>query len=101
MKIRADVKGIQPEIALIKGEIDAIFTAHGLVCVMTSAVREKGPGSLHPMGFAMDFDATRSVGVVTWQQIQREAQEALGSQYDVLAHDSGQGQHLHVEFDPR
>lgn len=101
MKIRAQLKGIQPEILAIKDEIDDIFQSHGYVCVMTSAVRESGPGSLHPMGFAMDFDATRHVNPVTWQQIEREAKERLGDEYDVLAHDSGSGMHLHCEFDPR
>ena len=101
MIIRAGVKGLQPEIAIIFPLIDAIFTNHGHVCVLTSAVRDKGPGSLHPMGFAADFDSMRDVNPVTWKLIEKDAKEALGNQYDVLAHDAGSGMHLHVEFDPR
>lgn len=101
MIIRATLKGIQPEIAIICPVIDAIFTSHGHVCVMTSAVRDKGPKSLHPMGFAIDFDSTRTVDPVMWKRIEKEAREALGNEYDVLAHDAGSGMHLHVEYDPR
>jgi len=55
-----------------------------------------GKGSLHPKGKALDFRTNDwPQGKAEW--ITAEIIKALGKQYDVVY----EGDHLHVEFDPK
>ena len=101
MILQGSVRGLKEEIVLIVPIVDDVFKAHGLTCVLTSGVRMKGSKSLHPYGYAADFDCTETITMETWKLIERDVRAALNDQYDVIAHNAGSGMHLHVEFDPR
>lgn len=56
------------------------------------------PGSKHLTGNAVDLSIKDIHNPKLWvDRIKR----ALGPQYDVLLHDSGEGMHIHIEFDPK
>lgn len=99
MIVRCSLRDLSPQIALITPIVDSIFVKRDLEVVMTSCWREKGARSLHPYGYAADFDPPVDLSPQQWKEIERETQDALGPEFDVLAH--GPKMHLHVEWDPR
>jgi len=96
IKKGVNLKGLKPEILL------ALIIADGLHkdMIVTSAVRDKGPKSLHPYGYAAD-EVYHGCDHDTHKDIVIELKEKLGNQYDVLYHNAGSGWHIHIEFDPR
>lgn len=70
---------------------------------LTSAVREKGKKSFHPMGYAIDIKYENLPRSTSMRDIVSRLKLALGDQYDVVYHkdSDGVGKHIHIEFDPR
>ena len=100
---RASLRVLKPQIAAILAIVDQEFEAAGCRdVVLTSLWRERGPKSLHPYGYAADFDSPQMPedwNDSKWVRVRVSVKERLGDEYDVLAH--GPRAHLHVEWDPR
>jgi len=78
-------------------EIEAVFVQYGSPCVITSAWEGKHrPDSLHYMGRALDF-RTRTVKKSLRVALTVDIDDVLGIGWDVIF----EGDHLHVEYDPR
>ena len=89
--------GLQPEMRIVKKHADRIWKKHGERCVITSAVdREHSPGSLHPFGYALDFES-KLFGGDQCEIVAQEMRDALGPKYQVFF----EGDHFHVEYDPK
>lgn len=89
--------GLQPEMRIVKKYADRIWKKHGQRCVITSGLdREHSPGSLHPFGYALDFES-KVFGKDQVLIVAHELEEALGKKYQVLY----EGTHFHVEYDPK
>jgi hypothetical protein len=102
LRINGSLRILAPQMALVPLIVDRVFEEEGiLICVLTSGYRPKGPGSIHPYGLALDFDAIEDLTADRWERIRSTVRAVLGSEYQVLAHDAGSGMHLHVEFDYR
>lgn len=73
------------------GKVASLYASKGKDLFVTS-IRDGNhmDGSFHYIGMAFDFRKAASVTKVM-------AQEALGSDFDVIEHDS----HFHVEYDPK
>ena len=98
IKTGVDVTGLRPEM------VPALLAAYGIRAVLlggdlvlTSAREgDHRSGSRHFVGLALDF-RTRDLLPRERSRFASELRAALGDQYDVLL----EGDHLHVEFDPR
>ena len=102
LKIRGSLLVLQAQAALVPPIVDQVFAEEGLmVCVLTSGYRLWDQSSLHPFGYAQDFDAEVQLNMETWDKIRTGVADRLGPEYDVIVHDVGSGLHLHVEYDPR
>ncbi len=78
-------------------EIEDIFKQYNSPTVITSAWEGKhGKGSLHPKGRALDF-RTRLVKKYLREALTSDIDDMLGQDFDVVF----EGDHLHVEYDPR
>lgn len=101
--IRASLRELKPQISGILWFVDQEFEKVGCeTTVLTSCWREHGAGSLHPYGYAADFDSPQmpeDLNDSKWTQLKVRVMERLGNEYDVLAH--GPRAHLHTEYDPR
>ena len=101
--IRASLRDLKPQIAAILHPVDHAFESVGCVTtVVTSAWREDSPGSLHPFGYAADFDSPEmpeDLQDPRWKRLRDAIEHRLGTEYDVLVH--GPRAHAHVEWDPR
>jgi hypothetical protein len=101
--IRASLRDLKPQISCVLDFIDQEFAKVGCeTTVLTSAWREFGEGSLHPYGYAADFDSAQmpeNINDAKWTSLKIAVKDRLGKEYDVLAH--GPRAHLHVEYDPR
>jgi len=104
MKIKNNVslRNLEPHtvLGLIICEGIAPQTCIGGEMTITSLHRLKGPGSLHPYGYAVDFvieGATRKECV----NILPVMRNKLGGEYDLIFHNAGTGWHFHLEYDPR
>lgn len=78
--------------------IAEVFEAFDLDCVVTSGKDgTHSPGSLHPFGFAEDYDAGEPVNMEVLHQIAQEATNRLNdTRYQIFAHAG----HIHGEYDP-
>jgi len=74
-----------------------IWDLEGQDLIVTSALDgEHSPGSLHYYGLAIDF-AVRAFDDDVKRNITFKLREELGRAYDVI----NEGDHIHVEWDPR
>lgn len=90
-------KGIQSELLLAVMVIDGVYTRNHCPLTITSLTDgQHSPDSLHYKGYALDC-RTRDISVPLLDVIVREIKESLGSDYDVVL----EGDHLHVEYDPK
>jgi hypothetical protein len=103
-KIQTGVKlrEMKPQIQLALDRVIAVFFKNGFPAIVTSLWRATSPTfSLHLFGYAVDVDTDRSLPDNIWKGLSAMVKEELGVEYDVMAHDVGQGMHLHVEWDPK
>jgi hypothetical protein len=100
MRIKQGVKvqGIKPEILLALQLIDGVYRDYEYI--ITSVWRERGPKSLHPYGYAVDF-IYRGVEHDAAIRMTENFKKVIGEQYDLIYHDAGSGYHWHLEYDPR
>ncbi len=97
IKEGVSLKGIKPETVLAINLSQRTAERLGVrVFTITSVVREKGKGSVHPYGYAFDHTVEPNPENYT-----EELKWDLGEQYDIIGHDAGSGWHVHEEFDPR
>ena len=101
--IRASLRELKPQISGILFIVDEEFMKVGCeTTVLTSAWREFGEGSLHPYGYAADFDSPQmpeDINDSKWGSLRIGLKQRVGNEYDILAH--GPKAHAHVEWDPR
>lgn len=101
--IRASLRELKPQIAAILEIVDEEFERVGCeTTVLTSCWREHGESSLHPYGYAADFDSEQMPSDLNdhkWQALRIAVRDRVGREYDALTH--GPRAHLHVEYDPR
>ena len=97
--------GIQPEMVMCDGVVAAIFRSHSIPCERTSIVGKKhGKGSLHPVGFAVDYRTKHIAGlrrVETIEMIVFDLKAALPCCDIIIEHLGEAQEHIHVEFDPK
>lgn len=92
---------LKPQMTVALDRAIAVFFRKQLPVFLTSAWRATSPTfSLHLFGYAIDLDTDRSLPLHIWAEIREATQAELGSEFQVLAHDAGQGMHLHIEWDP-
>ena len=101
--IRASLRDLKPQIVAVMHIVDEEFVAVGCEStVLTSCWREFGTGSLHPYGYAADFDSEQmpeDLNDSRWGSLKIRIKERVGREYDVLTH--GPRAHAHLEWDPR
>ena len=101
--IRASFRELKPQIAAIFKIVDEEFEKVGCATtVVTSCWRAHGASSLHPYGYAADFDSPQMPEELQhhkWKRIRTAVEERVGEEYDALVH--GPRAHLHAEWDPR
>ena len=96
LKLGVDIIGIQPEIVLaiqIAHEVYQCFDAN--LVISSVADGKHMVGSLHETGMAVDFRLPRSE--IDANVVSEALKAALGKQFDVVL----EGNHIHVEFDPK
>jgi len=99
IKPGVDLSGIRSELVLALGVASAVYTTFGKNLTITSARDSKHKaGSKHYVGLAADLRTSAAgIDAVTAGRIQAELKEALGAQFDVVV----EGDHIHLEFDPK
>lgn len=115
MKIKEGVRvfGLRPEILLAVVVAREVWTQHGAELVITSGIEAKHEtASFHYLGLAVDLRshdpatgqtvftasfASTSDPAVAASVIASELKAALGPDYDVVL----EGDHIHVEFQPK
>lgn len=96
-KYGAKISGMKPEILLGIIIASQVYEKYNIDYVITEVSGGKhGRGSLHYVGFAVDT-RTRDMNKALQLKITKEVGIALGDEFDVLL----EGNHLHVEFQPK
>jgi len=99
MKIKEGVHipGLQIQMKPVLSFAEKIWQELGRELVITSALDgTHSAGSLHYYGYAVDL-RTRYFDKPTVKKVQAELASELGSDYDVVI----EGNHMHVEYDPK
>lgn len=97
LKKSARIAGLKPEMVLGIMLMKGVFDKYDRDLVITSALDSShGRGSLHFVGQALDL-RTRHLQENTVGPIVSELEEALGPDFDVIL----EGNHIHVEFQPK
>ena len=94
--IRIDVAGdLQPVAAKARGKVAAIYESHGEDLFVSSQREGKhGIVTLHHDGWAFDVYPPKE----NWRdRVKTDIKASLGPQFDVL----DEGNHIHVEYDPK
>lgn len=98
LKLKHDVtlNGMQPEMLLAVQVVHSVYSALGVDgCVITSVTDgEHSPGSLHYVGYAVDFRIPSDRRVA--RQLSGGIANALTREFDVVL----ESDHLHIEFQP-
>ena len=98
MKKKPDVQlaGLQLPMRKVLIEADRVWAAHGQELVITSGLDGcHSPGSLHPMGYAVDLRLRYFTSRTKQTEVCNELRLALSTDYQVIQHRT----HAHVEFD--
>ena len=91
------VKGIKPELLIALVVADTCWKRFGEELVVTSVTDSKhGEDSLHPSGNAGDL-RTRYFTNAIKELVAQDLRERLTDEYDVVV----EGDHIHLEFDPK
>jgi len=99
MKFKDGVKinGIKPELTIGIIIANSVYKDHNYDLVITSVTDGKhSRTSLHYVGFAFDT-RTRNVSKIDLPLIQKDLQEALADEFDVVL----EKDHFHIEFQPK
>ncbi len=104
------LSGLQPQAVIGLMVAAEVYAEHEVDCWVTS-VTDGAAGrlgtSLHPKGLAFDLRLpSRSTsplppGLHLDEDVRALLQVRLGSAWDVILHDAGSGNHIHVEWDPK
>lgn len=87
--------------AALEGEIlDKFDDAHNLT-ITSAQDSQHTPGSVHPLGMAVDF-RTKNLTGDQKHYLRDRVKERLGNAYDVVLEDEGgPNEHMHIERDRR
>jgi len=96
LKPGADLRGIKPEIILAMILCEPIISKYAPFVVTSVCDGKHMQGSKHYEGMAIDI-RTREMQAAMLKPCLEELKEALGHQYDAIL----EGDHFHVEFDPK
>lgn len=98
LKPGVDIRGLKPEIVLAMMLIEPILNRHTPEGLVVTSVKDGKhmPTSLHYQGLAFDI-RTRDMQPVMIKACLEEIKGVLGYQFDVVF----EGDHIHVEFDPK
>jgi len=92
--------GIRSELVLGLLIADQVFGRYEQECVITSAMRDRGPEdalSLHHVGLAADLRTRDLPGGDVAGAIRIDLSAALSRDWDVVLEED----HIHMEFDPK
>lgn len=90
------IRGVRTEMVAVWPTIAQCYTDFGYECVITSVTDGKHEEIVHILGFATDF-RTRHVSGSDMPAVVKNVKARLSDEFDVVL----EGNHLHVEFDPR
>lgn len=95
LKLGVSIERLSRNIRRVLGLVEeAYLRFSGEEAVITSACEgNHSPGSLHYSGDAIDFRKAKKA----FSEIVASLKKSLGSNYDVVS----EGDHLHVEWDPK
>lgn len=99
----AQLNGLKPEMVCVLIVLAELFNETGETIYVSSALDGKHMrASLHKIGHALDFWSETFTSEEVIDELAKDVKIRLTSEYDVIAewHD-GNGQHLHVEFQPK
>lgn len=105
----ASLAGIQPQAVVGLMVASQVYAEHEIDCWVTSVTdgaQNRLGTSLHPKGLAFDLRLPSK----TWpgpdspphldDDVRALLALRLGTAWDVIKHDVGSGEHIHVEWDP-
>ncbi len=94
----AKVNGLQPEMVLAYVIACFVYAEYDADCTLTEGTGGKhGIGSLHYVGLAIDLRIWSFTSQEMLDEVVDKLKERLGDQYDVVL----EGNHIHIEFQPR
>ena len=98
MKIKpsVDLRGIKPELVVAMILCEPVVSRHAEFVVTSVCDGKHMARSKHYEGLAMDI-RTREIQPEMLKPCLEEIKQALGPQYDVVL----EGDHIHIEFDPK
>ena len=98
MKIKpgVDLRGLKPELVVAMILCDPVVSRHAEFVVTSVCDGKHMQGSKHYEGMAMDI-RTREIPPAMLKPCLEEIKQVLGAQFDAVL----EGDHIHVEFDPR
>jgi len=92
------ITGLHAKMQIANAKAAVIWSKYGHELVITEAIVIRNSG-FHPLGRASDYRVNYFTHEIQ-QQVARELQEELGSDYDVILHGDGDSIHVHCEYDP-
>lgn len=97
--------GLQPEMAFCHTFVMAVYKSHSIPCIPTSITGKKhGTGSLHPVGYAVDYRTKHILGANRRQVIDllvKDLKNALPCCDVIFEYEDEPEEHIHIEFDPK
>lgn len=97
--------GLRPEMAFCNQFVLSVFNSRGIQCVPTSIVGKKhGTGSLHPVGFAIDYRTKHIKGANRGMRVHAlvaDLKKALPCCDIVFEYEGKEQEHIHIEYDPK
>lgn len=98
IKITAKLEGMSPQTVLGIVVATGVYASLGYDCIVTSVNDGRHmDGSLHYVGDAFDLRTRHVESDCLKELITERLKAALGSGYDVVL----EGDHIHVEYDPK
>lgn len=98
LKQGVSLRGVQPQVVFAIHVAHAVYAEYGYACIVTSCTDGKhSRGSLHYVGYAVDFRTRHIMEDDTKQLIADLIRQRLGDEYDVVHEPT----HIHVEYQPK